>query len=869
MVVYFTDKNLRILGYSSTHLPEGLWIVSDQRTDDVSTGTSSFSFSLHCPSERWNQESISEITSPGNLSVRVENGDVKVYQILETSIDSEASTVTCDCEDAGLQLLGHRVEAVNELQPRGAEWYLTNALSGTSFSIGDVDTDETLSLSLPEGTCVEQLLSIAESFNSELIYSYEVDQFGGQITATVSLKGKGRTPSKHTWRTGEQITRLELRSSATGVATDILARGATTSQGGQITLKYYSGWQDIIDYDENGEIIDTITLDQSTGIIHSELAGERWGQTITRLYEGNATTQSALAEEAVEELRARRDSSLEIDVELAGELNGVQVGDYVSIVDDIRGIYTEARIMMLSHSVTAGTWSATVGDVIRKSSGLSARLEALAAKLESGGLDGKNAYIHIAYSNSSDGQTDFSKTNPDGKAYMGQYTDNNPDGSNNPSDYTWQLTQGEQGPQGRTGETGEPGPQGEPGATGEPGPQGEPGATGEPGPQGEPGQQGEPGPQGEPGADGEDGKDAIVISIDSSNGFIFTNQNPNTVLTARVYKGGSELSSSEISNLGTITWKLNGMTTGTGRTLSATATGTYTVTLTSNGTTISFSECSLVRVDDVNSLTPEETFNALTDNGRIQGIYRDSQTGDLYINMTYCKTGTLVLGGANNIRGQLQIQDSNGNIIGRWTNGGLRIDQPTGEYIAIQGTQMYGGSADGDHGFFDLSAGVEESPGVMKYWATFLSIDCDMRLGTFDRGRKVYIYSPTQINLVTPDLVATGSVSATGDISAGGGVSGNPVPGLLKFEKADFTFTGQSLAPGAMTTVTLDIDSKVPAGYTAQAVIWHHATDYAYFYPASLPFSPGQSQLIARVVNSGSTARTLSDISLILICSKN
>lgn len=817
MIVYFATKTLGILGYATTHLPDGLRIIDDRRTDDITTGTSTFSFSMHCPSDKWTRAGIAEMTAPGGLVVRVDDDDVKVYQILETAIDSETSTATCDCEDAGLQLLGHRVEAVpftGAAHPAG--WYLAQALAGTAFSVGDVDPAESLALSLSEGTCTEQILAIAELFGAEPVYSYSIDQFGGQIVATVSLRAKERTPARHTWRTGVEITRLELRSSAAGAATDILARGATTPQGGQITLKYFQNWQDVTDTDENGNVIDTITLDPATGIIHSEAAADRWGQTITRLYDCTATTQETLCEEALADLRDRRDAALEIDVELAGTAAGAQAGDYVSIVDDIRGIYTEARIMMLSHSVTAGTWAATVGDVIRKTSGISARLEALAAKLDAGGMDGKNAYIHIAYANSADGQTGFSTTDPTGRAYMGQYTDDNEEGSANPAAYTWQLTRGEQGPQGQQGATG---------------------ATGATGPQGS------QGPQGADGADGADGKDAIAMSIDSSSGFIFTNTNPNTTLTARVYKGGAELSAAEISALGTVTWARNGTTAGTGRTLSATAAGTYTATLSGGGATISFAECSLVRVDDVNSMTPEEAFNALTDNGRIQGIFRDAQTGDLYINMTYCKTGTLVLGGANNARGQLQIQDASGATIGTWDKDGFAATWPArGEWMKIFESTLKSGHGNTEDGLLDLSANT----GQNDYDVALSAKTHDLRLEA--QNGKIKMNAPVEAGTIT----------------------GQIVPGCLKFVRQDFAVSGGTVQPGAVVSVTIDLTTatNVPADFIIQALLWHHASYYAYFVPVSIPFSPDQLQVTIRVANIGSAARDLTEVGLVLICTK-
>lgn len=67
------------------------------------------------------------------------------------------------------------------------------------------------------------------------------------------------------------------------------------------------------------------------------------------------------------------------------------------------------------------------------------------------GEDGRTPYIHIAYANSADGQTDFSVTESDGKSYIGQYTDYEEPDSTDPNDYAWSKIKGEDGADGKDG----------------------------------------------------------------------------------------------------------------------------------------------------------------------------------------------------------------------------------------------------------------------------------------------------------------------------------------------------------------------------------------------------------------------------------
>lgn len=75
--------------------------------------------------------------------------------------------------------------------------------------------------------------------------------------------------------------------------------------------------------------------------------------------------------------------------------------------------------------------------------------------------------------------------------------------------------------------------------------------------------------QGAKGDKGDEGEPAITLSVTSSNGNIFKNTAIATVLTAHVYKGGVELTTTQIAALGTIKWYKDGSTTAaaTGATL--------------------------------------------------------------------------------------------------------------------------------------------------------------------------------------------------------------------------------------------------------------------------------------------------------------
>ena len=87
------------------------------------------------------------------------------------------------------------------------------------------------------------------------------------------------------------------------------------------------------------------------------------------------------------------------------------------------------------------------------------------------------------------------------------------------------------------------------------------------------GMMGATGAKGDKGDTGEAGADAITLSVTSSNGTIFKNSAISTILTAHVYKAGTELNATQIAALGTIKWYKDGGSTAvaTGNTLTISA----------------------------------------------------------------------------------------------------------------------------------------------------------------------------------------------------------------------------------------------------------------------------------------------------------
>lgn len=122
--------------------------------------------------------------------------------------------------------------------------------------------------------------------------------------------------------------------------------------------------------------------------------------------------------------------------------SGVDVTSQYSIIwykDDVQ-LSTSQTITVNASDFTEKAvyrFKAMSGEILK------ATAEVTVMRLQDG-QSGANAYLHIAYANSSDGRVDFSLTDSNRK-FMGQYSDSKQYGSEDPTKYRWSAIKGEDG----------------------------------------------------------------------------------------------------------------------------------------------------------------------------------------------------------------------------------------------------------------------------------------------------------------------------------------------------------------------------------------------------------------------------------------
>lgn len=379
MILYFANRKMEILGHASTELPEGFVIVDDEKTEEIDTGVASFECTIAY--DKSNRNQLETMTETGNYILRSNGSEQEVYTILDAEVDSKNKEILVYAEDAGLDLLNEIVGAFTAQGTHTAEWYIKYFLGDSGFEIGinEVSADTTRTLSWDgESTITERLASVATQFGGfEISYSFEIK--GMQIVRKlVNLFQQRGKDVGEVLLMNRDIDRIVTKKSIANLATALLVTGGTPENAETpITLEGFP-------YDDDDFYVDGVYL-------KSRNALQRWGRYILKgstheghivhLYSYDTLSQSELCYRALNELKKRCDKETLYEVDINRLPDNAKIGDRVNIVDDESNLYVSARILILKTSVTGGKQTATLGEYLRRTSGLSARVEELAAQL--------------------------------------------------------------------------------------------------------------------------------------------------------------------------------------------------------------------------------------------------------------------------------------------------------------------------------------------------------------------------------------------------------------------------------------------------------------------------------------------------------
>lgn len=453
MILYFADRKMNILGAASTSLSSGLMIISDEKDEVIGDSVNVFEAKLSYEEE--DRKTAESYTVEGNYVLREYNGKSEFYTIISTEQSVANRTVEIYCEDAGLDLLNETAWAYTATEAHNIAWYINKFSEDTGFEIG-INEIPTLTRKLSwEGTstAAERLTSIATQFdNAEVSYSFEVKSM--KISKKyINIYKKRGADNGVSFQYGKDISDITVTRSIENLATALEPTGGTPEgEDDPITLSGYK-YDDGDIYISGKRLISRSATQKWSRYRYKDEPNQitGWlGPIINREWSYDTTSQSELCSRAVSHLKDIMEPEVNYEVEFVDFPDNVSIGDTIYICDHAGDTYLSARVLELKTSQVSRTSTATLGDYLITSSGISDKMQSLATQFAE--LASKRQlYTWIVYADDAKG-TNIT-TEADGKSYMGvsvNHTKSTPDLSD-PLLYTWNLVKGTDGSKGEDG----------------------------------------------------------------------------------------------------------------------------------------------------------------------------------------------------------------------------------------------------------------------------------------------------------------------------------------------------------------------------------------------------------------------------------
>ena len=440
---------MNVLGQASTELPKGLYISDDLKTEEVEAGVATLEFTLNYTASTRND--AKQYGSVGNYILRKNGDEQEFYTIITSEENIFKQEVEIYAEDAGMDLLNETVGEYKADKAYPASYYVEKFSDDSGFEIGINEVSNYNRKLSWEGetTASERILSVATQFDAEVSYTFEIDRLKIKHKY-INLHKKRGVDQGRELRINREVKNIIVKSSVEDLATALSVTGGYPEDSETpINLKGYK-------YDDGDIYLSGSTIYSRSAVAKwSRYLSEKGSGTghIVQSYTYDTTSKSELCNRAVSKLKKIYDAAVSYEVELAYLPDGIKIGDTVNIVDDTGELYLSARIMKLESSICNDEYTATLGEYKLKSSGISEKMESLAAQFEKLAKN-RTFYTWVVFADTETGGGISLKSA--GKTYMGiayNQTTKQPV-LTDPSIYTWVKVVGEQGIAGEPGKNG-------------------------------------------------------------------------------------------------------------------------------------------------------------------------------------------------------------------------------------------------------------------------------------------------------------------------------------------------------------------------------------------------------------------------------
>lgn len=300
MILYFTDRFLNIIGQASTELPKGITISDDLLEEEIETGVAIFECKLHY--DKKTRSKVEEWANVGNYILLFDDGETKLFTIVESENNTKKKNVYVYAEDDGLDLLNEVFGEYEADQAYTIDHYINKFAAESGFEIGinEIPKKKKQLAWDDEATASMRIADVATQFGGcEVSYSFEVDGLY-VVRKYINIYKKRGKDEGATLRLNRDIDEIVSTKSITNLATALRCKGSSPPQSTVVLEEAKSSGSPVVTYSvelkTKGRTINTAEVTATvTAALTNEDAelGEEYG-LIASLYIGGSWYTSTI-----------------------------------------------------------------------------------------------------------------------------------------------------------------------------------------------------------------------------------------------------------------------------------------------------------------------------------------------------------------------------------------------------------------------------------------------------------------------------------------------------------------------------------------------------------------------------------------------
>lgn len=382
MIIYLADRSMNILAVCTNNLPKGLKFINDKKNECVESGVATFTVDI-CYDEKDVQKAKEYCQSGNYILIPDDRGEFGFYTIIEASNDRKDRFINLYAEDGGLDLLNEVVDTYEATETQSIEFYIQQFAYDSGFEIGRNEVSNLrrkLSWTSQE-TCTSRILSIANSFDAEISFSFAVE--GLTITHKyINIHKKRGNDNVTNLRLDTEVDNITVKTSIADLVTCLIPTGGTPE--GVTSPINLAGYK----YDDGDFYINEIGWLASRKALSKwsryqwEKHGTYYGGHIVKYFTYDTTSQAVLCSRALSNLKKYCDVITNYEIDIAILPDEIRIGDTVNIIDENGEIYLSARVLKLESSSCDQNGTATLGDFLIREGGISEKVQMMAEQFK-------------------------------------------------------------------------------------------------------------------------------------------------------------------------------------------------------------------------------------------------------------------------------------------------------------------------------------------------------------------------------------------------------------------------------------------------------------------------------------------------------